>query len=327
MTDRKHTEETISKALAMLQDLSKGHQSRGTASTAVESMSGQGGSTQIFHTSSNSDPGGWAGSTGRDVPENGATDSIEADGTDLKGVSGGLMKSIMEKVEKGLALTAAEAYVLKSVISKAGKPFGEDDEDEDDEDDDKKGKKKKPPFMKKAQDEDDEEADKKVSKGLADHASSNDQVQKGLEMSPFLAGWAQVQADAASSSEARIVSRLSKSLMEIDSGNAMFQAELAKSVAALAEVLVAQAQRVESLETSPARGPRSTQVQPIEKSFGAGGPPQTNNEEMSKALVLDTMIDMVQKGKLHSQEVVKFESTNELRPDLQHAILAHRSGR
>jgi hypothetical protein len=283
-------------------------------------MSGESGSPQIHHTASDSDPGGWAGSKASDVAENGASDSIDENGTDLKGVSGGLFKSIMEKVQKGIALSEAEQYVLKSIVSKASS----DDKDDKKDKKDKKDDKDLPPFMKKGKEEDDKDMDK----SLGDHAASNEQVQKGLEMSPFLAGWANAQVAASASSEERIVSRVVKSLAEIDAGNAAFQAELAKSVTGICEVLTMQAQRLEQLESTPARGPRSHQTpQAIDKSFGAGGAPDTGGEEMSKALVLDTMIDMVQKGKLHAQEVVKFESTSELRPDLNQAILAHRTGR
>ena len=65
MTDKKVAQETVSKALESLQELAKGHKSGATATTRVESMSGVGGSTQVYHTPSNSDPGGWAGSTDR----------------------------------------------------------------------------------------------------------------------------------------------------------------------------------------------------------------------------------------------------------------------
>ena len=224
------------------------------------------------------------------------------------------MKSILEKIEKGLALTEAEAFVLKSIVKA---------KDEDDE---------KDPMAKAKDAKDDKDDDKDDDKpaflkSMSDIAESNEDVQKGLEMSPFLAGWAQVQADAQSTAEQRIVSRLNKSLEDMDSSNAAFQAELAKSISTLAEVLSAQAQRVEQIESTPARGPKTLQAQAVEKSFGAGGAPQQGGEDLSKSMVLDTMVDMVQKGKMLSQEVIKFESTNELRPDLYQAVLAHRSGR
>lgn len=323
MTDEKKVAtETVSKALNSLQELAKGHSSRGTATTEVESMSGAGmgagsdqGSTQVHHTPSNSDPKTWAGTSQTAVPEDGATDGVGEDGTDYKGVPQGLMKSIFEKIEKGEALSQAEQFVLKSVM-KGGSSSKASPTDSDLDD------------TKKAQDDSDkddkDEYDEEAKKSLADHANSNEDVQKGLELSPFLAGWAEVQAEAANSMEQRIVSRISKSLSEIDEENSKFQSEMAKSVAALAEVMSLQGQRLEQLESTPARGPKS-QAQPVEKSFGPGG--QSQGEELSKSQVIDTMIDMVQKGQLNAQDVVQFESTSELRPDIYQQVLAHRQGR
>lgn len=314
MTEKRVAQETISKALESLVDLAKGHSSRGTATTAVESMkdagAGAGGSggPQVHHTPSNSDPKGWAGSTATDCPEDGATDDIAEDGTDYKGVSHGLMKSILDKIEKGEALTAAEAFVFKSIVSKAGYADDKDKEKMD---------KGKPPFMEK---DDDDDKEDKMGKSLADHASDNEEVSKGFEMSSFLAGWAQVQNDSLQSTESRIVEQVNKSLAAIDTENSRYQTELAKSIAALAEVMALQAQRVEQLEATPARGPKSAQA--VEKSFGAGGAPAP--EALQKADVIDTMLDMVSKSIIPAQEVVKFESTGELREDLYQAVLTHR---
>ncbi|GAG91792.1 unnamed protein product, partial [marine sediment metagenome] len=63
-------------------------------------------------------------------------------------------------------------------------------------------------------------------------------------------------------------------------------------------------------------GPPRSQVQPISKSFD--GP---KGENISKAQILDVMTDMVEKGKLSSVEVCKYESTNEIRPDLKDQIV------
>jgi hypothetical protein len=319
MTDKKVAQEAISKALESLLEVAKGHASRGTATTAVESMrdSGAGagsgaGSTQVYHTPSNSDPKGWAGSSAKDCPEDGATDDIEEDGTDYKGVSHGLMKSILDKIEKGEALSEAEAFVFKSIVSKAG--YAADPKEE-------KVDKGKPPFLK--DDDKDDKDDKDVGKSLTDHASDNEEVTKGFEMSSFLAGWAHVQNEALQSAESRIVESVNKSLSALDADNSKFQVELAKSIGALAEVLSLQGQRVEQLETTPARGPKSAQA--VEKSFGAGGEPQ--GEQLQKSQVLDAMIDMVHKSLIPAQEVVKFESTGELREELYQAVVAHRQAR
>jgi len=76
MSEKTVAEESVSKALETLQDLAKGHNSRGTATTEVESMRDAGagagsdsGSTQVFHTGANSDPGTWAGTGQRKSPE------------------------------------------------------------------------------------------------------------------------------------------------------------------------------------------------------------------------------------------------------------------
>lgn len=327
MTDKTVAQETISKALESLLDIAKGHASRGTATTAVDSMRDAGmgagssaGATQVYHTPSNSDPKGWAGSRPMPEAEDGAHDDIEADGTDYKGVSHGLMKSIFDKIEKGEALTAAEAFVFKSIVSKAAGYMDKDDKKE------KMDKGKMPPGVKDDDyDKDDYDKDdkKEMGKSLSDYASENEAVNKGFEMSSFLAGWAHVQNEALQSAEARIIDRVTKSLTAIDSDNSKYQAELAKSIAALAEVLGLQAQRVEQLESTPARGPKSATV--VEKSFGAGGP--SHGEQLQKSQVLDTMLDMVHKSQLPASEVVKFESTGELREDVYQAVLAHRSGR
>ncbi len=322
MTDKKVAQEAISKALASLLDIAKGHASRGTATTDVPSMrdggaaAGGSGGPQIHHTEANSDPQGWAGSSAQAVEGDGAMDYIEEDGTDYKGVSHGLMKSILDKIEKGEALTAAEAFVFKSIVSKAGyamdakekmdkaKDKAKDDKDDKDKDD----KDSKPPWM---------------DKSLSEHAESNEDVNKGFEMSSFLAGWAQVQHDSLQSAESRIVDQVTKSMASYDADNAKFQVNLAKSIGALAEVLALQGQRVEQLETTPARGPKSATA--IDKSFGAGGAPE--GEQLQKSQVLDTMLDMVHKSLLPAHDVVKFESTGELREDIYQAVVAHRSAR
>lgn len=319
MTDKKVAKETISKALAALQQtaeeaVSKGHSSRGTATTAVESMrdasvgaGSDAGSTQVHHTPSNSDPKGWAGSRASNEPDDGAHDSIDENGTDYNGVSHGLMKSIFNKLEKGEPLSEAEQFVLKSATKKGGKPAFMDKDEEDAE---------------KGMDKDDDEDTKK---SLSDYASENEAVSKGLEMSPFLAGWAQVQHESLQSQEDRIVGRILKSLKSLDNDNAEYQMQLAKSMQALAEVITLQSQRVEQIESTPARGPKSAQV--VEKSFGPGGAASAGQGEMlQKSQILDTLVDMAKSQRISPTEVVKFESTGEINEAMYNDVLAFRSG-
>lgn len=316
MSDKTVAEESVSKALETLQDLAKGHNSRGTATTNVESMRDAGagagsdaGSTQVFHTPSNSDPGTWAGTGQRVSPEDGATDGVSEDGTDYSG-SAEMVKSVLAKAAAGETLDAVEKAVLSAVIEKGmfdnfsgtGKKSVSKAADADDKDDKK----------------DDDKDDKKNP--FAKSLTEDEDVAKGLEVSSFLAGWANVNSEALSGVEAR----LAKSLGESHQEQRDYNAELAKSIVGLAEVLTLQSQRIEQLESTPASGPKSATA--VEKSFGAGGAEAPAGEQLSKSQVLGTMTEMVQSGDLSATEVVKFESTNVLSTDLESKLRAYRTG-
>lgn len=300
--------DSVAKALEALQDLTKGHNSRGTATTKVESMQNAGvgagsssGSTQVFHTPSNSDPGTWAGSGQRKSPEDGASDGVSENGTDYSG-SAEMVKSVMEKVSKGLPLDAIEKAVFDAVIKGYGK---KDDEEEE---------------VEKAESCDDDDKDD-MGKSLADVAAENEDVSKGLELSSFLSGWVDAQSDTLSSVE----SRIRKSIESIHDEQKEYQTELAKSIVGLAEVLSLQSQRIEQLESTPARAPKSA-ISAVEKSFGPGGvAPQ--GESLSKSQVLNYLTQMVESGKASATEVIKFESTSAISPELESRVLAYHSGR
>ena len=324
MSEKTVAEESVSKALETLQDLAKGHNSRGTATTNVESMRDAGagagsdaGSTQVFHTPSNSDPGTWAGTGQRKSPEDGATDGVSEDGTDYSG-SAEMVKSVMEKAASGQALNDIDKAVLAAALSKGGMFTNFSGTGKKSKDADEDGKEK----VEKACDEDDKD-DKKnpFAKSLEDAASDNEDVAKGLEVSSFLSGWAGVQSEALSGVEARIA----KSIQGAHTEQREYNAELAKSIVGLAEVLTLQSQRIEQLESTPARAPKSATA--VEKSFGAGGEAPQGGEQLTKSQVLDTMTRMVESGDLSATEVVKFESTNALSPELDSSVRAYRSGR
>ena len=126
--------------------------------------------------------------------------------------------------------------------------------------------------------------------------------------------------------EGRILTEVKKSLRSLSDSQESFNGQLAKSVSALAEVLALQGQRIEQVESTPARGPKS-HVAAIEKSFGAGGATHQASEQLNKSQMLDTMVEMVQKGKISATEVVKFESTSQLSSSMEKAVHAHRNGR
>lgn len=307
--DKETALENLDKALDALTDLTKGHKSRGTATTKVEAMSGEGGSTQVHHTAKNSDPNGWAGSKASDVPENGASDAIDANGTDYNGRAK-MRKSILAKLSKGQSLTAEEYdFVAKGSMV----------EDLDDKED-----------AKKAADCDDdakEDKDEKknpFAKSLEEHAADNEDVQKGLEVSEFLSGFAEVISKSLASAEARIVDKVVAAIANASDNSETFNKSLAGAVASLAEVTTLQAQRIEQVESTPARAPKSTGVAALEKSFdGDTG----TGEDLSKSQVGEALFEMVQKGLIAPSEAIKFDTTNELSDVVAQAVHNYRTSR
>jgi hypothetical protein len=331
--------EDIAKALGALQEIAKGHNSRGTATTNVETMSGEGGDSQVFHTSNDSDPGKWAGTSQSTCPEDGAHDDIEENGTDYDGKAKFYMaKSIVRKLEKGVDLTQPEIdFVSAGGLTFLEKGFGEDDED-----DDKKVKKAgysknadkdkeeddKPAFMKGKEDADDEDDDDKkppfMKKSLSDHASDNDTVREGLEVSTFLAGWADVINKSNASCEERTVQRvISAQDSALEDIRTSFDS-LAKAVVGLAEVVSSQEQRIDQVETTPARGPKSSNVQPIEKSFG--DPSQASDDTITKSQVNETLFALLQDKKVTKEACLKFDATGQISPSDMDKVKAARAG-
>ncbi len=327
--EQRVNKDKLEKALASLEQISKGHSSRGTVTTEVDSMrdgsAGAGasaGSTQVHHTESNSNPGGWAGSTQMHCPDDGATDAVQEDGTDYTG-GAQMVKSILRKLHKGMRLTSEEMAVYNSII----KAQSSEDDDSDAKDVSKAGSIVGPSDYKKAKSEDaddDDDDDDEMDKSLEDYAQSNQGVREGFEVSDFLKGWSSVQDQALRSTESRIVRTVQKSLNSLSENQSQYNTELAKSLHNLAEVMMLQEQRIEQLESTPARAPKSHQVSAVSKSFGPGGAPQ--EESLTKAQILDTMEDMVEKGKISATDVIKFESTSGLPEPLERQVRKHLSG-
>jgi len=76
----------------------------------LEGLAKAQGSTQLFHTANDSDPGSWAGTGTSDYQdEHGGDIHIDENGTDYDGVK----KALALKVEKSMALTPAEVAIVK----------------------------------------------------------------------------------------------------------------------------------------------------------------------------------------------------------------------
>ena len=304
---KKINQEDLTKALSALEDLSKGHNSRGTAATQVETMSSEGGATQVFHTASDSNPQSWAGTTEKESPDNGATDAIDENGTDYKG-GAEMVKSVLEMVRKGEISAEAGAKILSKAFD-----FGKDKDD--DKDDDK---------AKKAVDKDDDDKvekaadcdDKEISKSLADHAQDNSVVREGLEVSSFLSGWSETVSKSLDSVEGR----LAKSIAQGTERQESFNEALAKALGDLGTAVSAVVQRVEQVESQPASAPKSVmggQVQVVEKSMGGASDPASN---LDKNQINTAMESLVKSGEMDPFEVLRFDSSGELKPEIRDAV-------
>jgi hypothetical protein len=261
----------------------------------------------VHHTSSNSDPGGWAGSKFSEVSENGASDSIDENGTDLKNAK--MMKSILLKLEKGQSLTAQEYALVKGGLPSAFmKKNGDDsssasasaaasDTDADD-------KKDKNPFVKKS---------------LADEAAGNDTVSAGMEISEFLAEFVGTVSKSLSSMEQRITKTVLAAVEQESARNESFGKSLAGALGALGEGLVANSQRVDQIESTPARGPKSQVA--LEKSLTGEG------EQLSKSIIAATLVDMVEHNQMDAREVIKFDSTGGISEHTMAKVHAYRAGK
>lgn len=292
-------QDDLKKALAALTDLAK---SAGqTADTKPVAQTGESGDTHVAKFSGDSNPGSWAGSKEEEIAQNGATDSIADNGTDYKGKSAKMMKSVLEKLSRGQALTPQEFAIVKGKMDLP--PLGDEEEDA--------------PPVAKAQKHADEEQDKELinemmGKSLSDHAREHSEVRKGLEVSQFLAGWADVMHKSMRSTE----SRLAQQLQAQQAAQAEFNKSLATAISNLANVLGIQTQRIEQVESAPARAPKSEGVVPITKG-SYGGPA---GQPINKSQVLKSMVDFVQQGKLDAREVIRYESTGQLRPEVAEAL-------
>lgn len=343
MTERKIEAGDLQKALQTLQDLAKGHNSRGTATTEVVGMVAESGPTQVFHTPNSSDPRGWAGSS---ESEEDWSDSIGPDGTDYKAAGAKMRKSILAKLAKGLPLSKGELNFVskggmdkfdpeklkteKAMAAKADKAekamYKAKDEDEDEDEVEK--------AMEEDEDEghEDEAEDKKmlrrmvkpgamkkdVSKSLADFAAEDTNVRNGMEVSEFLAGVVSIMHKSLTSMESRITDRVLTAVARTAADQGEVSKSMADALANLGEVLAAQAQRIEQVESGAARAPKSTT---FAKSAAASA---VDAEPLSKSQVTSVLVDLVQKGQASAGDVLKFDATGELSPDLRAKVVGRR---
>ncbi len=294
-------EEDLTKAMENITSFAKSHGS--SVSTRVETMVGESGATQIFHTLANSDPGAWAGSAPSDVPGNGpGVDKISENGTDLR-----MMKSILAKLAKGMDLNDDE----KKMVEKAMKD-DKDDKDKDDKKDDK-GDGKKPPFAFGKPSGD-------VSKSMVDLANESTALRHGFEISDFLKSLTATIVQASVNSEARIKAHVDSRLEAIRGEYAEVSKSLTGALADVGTVVGATSRKLEAIEQGPARGPKSAVAAnaPLNKSLAA-----PSGEPLSKALINDAMYELMVAKQVTPLAATKFDSTGEISRDDEAKVRRH----
>jgi hypothetical protein len=301
-SQKKATPEVVAKAMAVLSALAgekvqKGHTSGQTVTTKVEpTVSGKGdANVQLFHTG-DQNVTSWAGSTASDVSQD---DNVSTNGTDYTG--GGVRKSILDAVQKGDLTVDKAVELLKALdMDKKGEPDGDKDDDKDDEED-KEDKPSKPAFAKgKA---------KKVVKSLED---SLEDVSDVIDASDVLsAGFGGIVKSLKAIEERLegLEKGLSDKLAETAGSQSQFNKSLSSAVKGIAEALVVTSERVQAVETSPARGPKSVQDS-LAKGLGAGkfNPTKTQVEE--------ALFELLKKGQCSEHENLSFISTGTLSESL-----------
>jgi hypothetical protein len=331
---------------------------------------------QLFHTPSNSDPGGWAGQ--KFEGENDDPQNIDENGTDY----GGVKKALALKVEKSQALTPAEVLIIKAqnpypaIADKVAKgqqltpaerwalKGGRNDQTfkgyiAKGDGIGKEGKTAEKISDNTVADKDDGEINHEVGKSMPGHGEPGHKcgdmcksfggalngasnLQKGIEMSPILAEFARAMSIGLEGVEARVVDSVRKSLAPVVERIAQleksfggyasraneFQNGAAEALVGIGQQIAGTAEVVNKSMTGPAGGPRSVtrqgaqqdgngQVIPLQKSFTGPGGLDMGEGALQKSQIVEMMAQMVSKGMLNPLDVIKFESTGELSPNVQ----------
>ena len=259
----------------------------------------------------------WAGSKWEDVPGNGpGADKIKPDGTDYN--ERGVRKSIMEKVDKGMPLTADELSLLKSDLDKGAMPPA-----------DTMGKAKNDEKEK-------EEYAREMNKSLGGAVEENDTLRKGIEVSSFLSELAKAFGAGLQGLEARMESRLADVQNNMANVFTQFAGEQGEFNKSLAEAVVNIGHGVGSAINTAEQaaqmpvGPPKSHLQVVQG--GQGGQPEVmqksfagpaGGQEISKSMMLDTMHSMLESKQINPLDIIKFDSTGDINPALQAKVINH----
>jgi hypothetical protein len=253
------------------------------------------------------------------------------------------------KIAKGQSLTGAEKWALgKTGRQTFGKSEGMANTETKDGAAEENKEARNIPGNAVANKEDGKEIAEAASKALQGAAGQGASLAKGIEMSPILHEFVQAfghgldaQSQAIVKSFAHTLAPLfariegvEKSLAQKIAQDAEFQKSLAETVVGIGQHVAGGADVAAQQQHLPAGAPRAQlrsvqgavqgQLAPVNKSFEGGpGGLDVGEGAMAKSQIVAVMTDMVKGGKLNPLEVIKFESNNQLSPQVQQAVLAH----
>lgn len=253
--------------------------------------------------------------------------------------------AIADKVSKGQDLTPAENWAIKGGVEKMMAACGKDVSKGNE----KPGAAGTPGEAKDANsvpptnagDNTDDEIEADAKKSLDGAVSRSAALQKGIEMSPFLYEFTRAMSEALRGTEARVaksvaaaVAPLVQRVDALEKAQSGFQAEqmefnksLADGVVAIGHQVEGTAQLADVAATQAAHAPRSQLraipggVQPVQKSFDGN----TGNE-LTKSQITEAMCDMVKSNKLNRLDVIKFETTGQISPQVRQEVMAYVQG-
>jgi hypothetical protein len=279
----------------------------------------------------------------------------------VKGNADGARAAIADKVSKGQRLTSVESWVLKGGYAKM-KKMGMPGMDEQmvEKGNDKPTSAGTPgeardagsvPDSHAGENENDEiEPDAKKSFGRS--VTRSQHLSKGIEMSPILAEFARATGEGLAGLDASVRDTVRKSLQPVVDRIASIENVMAKHIAeqgefnkGFAETIVGIGQHVaggaevaQHHAQQPVGAPKSQLraipggqggapegVQAVQKSFGPGGL-DVGGGALAKSQIVGAMGDLVEKGRLNSLDVIKFEMTGEISPQVQQMVMAHVAG-
>lgn len=324
--------------------------------------------TQLHHTGSDSDPGTWPGGAQQDLDEHGGDIHIDDNGTDYSGVrkalaakvrkslaltpaevviaeGGNPLTLIAGKVQKGQSLTSVESWAVKGGFdAKTGqyvKKGNDKPSDSADTPGEYTGASSVPPTN--AGDDTTDEVESDAAKSFNQAVNTSLELQKGLELSPFLYELTRALGTALSGTEAGVakgvaaalspvvkrIEAIEKSIGDSFQDQGEFNKSLAGAVLGIGQVVSGNVQEATQQATQAAYAPKSQMragtsdggVQVINKAVGPGG----LEMDLTKSQISEAMVEMVTKGQLDTLSVIKFEGSGEINPQTRQNVLAYLS--